>query len=132
MIAQLIHDTLMGTPAMGFLSGLKKEQVFEAIAGNPEFGIYTTGVVCGMRGKKFSTQQSRDFQHMACHIARQAPIEADPGLLVFFSGTGQRRAEAYVIENPDYNVIHTTLPGALLEMMSLFSENLELTRDQRY
>lgn len=130
--ATIIDETMAQTPATAWLKGDKRGQVIHEIKNDYDFGLLTIDFITDMRRLPTDQRKPDLILSVANRVAQKAPIIADPKKFVFFSGTSQGRAEQFVNDNVDYNVIHTTLPGALLEMLNLFDENLNLTREQRY
>ena len=118
---------------LAWLDGIKKDQLLQTIRQDAS-GLHTIGFINGIRGQFAETKKFNGDHVMkqAMYVAEKMPMHADPTKIVFFSGTSQSRAEEFVFDKEDYNVVHTTMPGALLAAFQLFDPDYPLTREQRY
>lgn len=134
-VASAVNYIIDNTPALAWMCGEKRVLVFNALA-KCDYALMTAGYAMGNNedlADRATQKLNNDLLiYFANEIAERTPLEVDPTKIVFFSGNTQSEAESFVNQNPAYNVIHTTVPGALLEALVLFNPKLELDREERY
>ncbi len=97
----------------------KAAQLMQRISADPARHLFQD--ILDARYQKGRKKSVRDIFEAACEIAATADVTAD--CPVFFSSTDENRqkAEQYVYENPQADVIHTTPGGWFLERLELFN-----------
>jgi len=78
------------------------------------------------------TPSAADLLILAIKIALHSDVNVSENRLILFSGEGQQKAEKFISENDDYDVIHSRPAGAMLEILDLFHETTPIDWNEAY
>lgn len=115
--------------ALNWMSDDRQKALISEIKNDPAFPIFDRCMQEIVSGNKPSIATLLDA---SMEIALTSDLTIDADRAVYFSGVTQPQAEDFVAKNPDFQLIHTRPAGAMLEMLSLFGEDNDLTAEEAY